>query len=543
LNPTAAYTSYDSNRINWSVVTGATGYEIYRSIGTSTYYTILTSTTQLTYTNTSLLTNYRYNYRIRGYRLVGAVKVYGAFSSIVSATPLPWAPTATVTSSGYNSLKVTWPIVTGANGYEVSYSTSETGTYTKLALVTTNSASIINLLTNSTYYVKVRAYRIVNYVKIYGASSTIVSGKPIPATPVITLVSSGFDSVKITWVAIPGATGYELYTVNPITHNFDLLSDNALLTTSHTGLVTGQASEYMIKSYRLVGETKIYSLESQIKSVTPLPALVTGLKLALPSVTSLKLAWTPVIGATGYEIFKATTATGAYASLGFVDGSAEYTVTGLVFNTTTYYKVRAFTTVNDVKVYGATTAYLAAKTAPSPVVLSVSSTSYNTNTLSWPAIEGASGYEIYYSAGTSTYYTLLKSLTTTSFVHTPLAFNTKYNYKVRAYKLVGTVKVYGAYSPLISMVTKVSAPTVLSSSTPDSITLSWTVVNGASGHEVSMATSIDGVYTTVLQTALSKTYSGLIFGNTYYFKIRSYRLVGTVKVYGSYTDVITVTLQ
>lgn len=541
LGQTASYTSYSSNLISWSTVTGATGYEIYRSIGTSTYYTLLRTQTTLSYVNTGLYTNYRYNYKIRAYKLVGTVKVYGAFSSIVSATPLPWAPTATVTSSGYNSLKVTWPVVAGANGYEVSYSTSETGIYTKLALVTTNSASIINLLTNTTYFIKVRAYRTVNSVKIYGAPSTIVSGKPIPSTPVMTLVSEGFNRIKITWLAIPGATGYELYTVNPTTHNLDLLSDNALLTYTHTDLVTGQPSEYMVKAYRLMGVTKIYSPESQIKSVTPLPALVTGLRLAMPSVTSLKLAWTAVEGATGYEVFKSSTLAGTYVLIGTVVSATEFNVTGLTFNTITYYKVRAYTTVNDIKVYGTSTLGLTGKTMPSTVSLSVNNTSTTSNTLSWPAIEGATGYEIYYSSGTTTTYTLLKSLTTTSFLHTPLVFNTQYNYKVRAYKLIGTVKYYGAYSTLTSIKTAVSAPAAIHNFTHDSIGLTWNVVLGASGYECSIATALTGPYTVTTQTSVSKTFEALTTGTTYYIKLRSYRLISTTKVYGPYSSIIMIT--
>jgi hypothetical protein len=122
-----------------------------------------------------------------------------------------------------------------------------------------------------------------------------------------------------------------------------------------------------------------------------------------------------------------------------------------------------------------------------------------------------------------------------------LAFNTQYNYKVRAYKLVGTVKYYGTYSTLISVKTAVSAPTAIVSSTHDSIGLTWTAVAGASGYEVSIATSLTGPYTITTQTGVSKTFSALTTGTTYYIKLRSYRLVSMTKVYGPYSSVITVT--
>jgi len=543
LNPLATYTAYNSNKISWSAVNGATGYEIYRSAGTSTTYAYLTALTGTTYSNTGLYTNSKYNYKIRAYRLVGTVKVYGAFSSIVSATPLPWAPTITVSSLSNTSLKVTWPVVAGANGYEVSYSTSETGTYIKLALLTTNSASITKLLTNTTYYVKVRAYRIVNYVKIYGASSTIVTGTPIPSTPLVTAISAGFDSVKLSWAAITGATGYEVYALTPESSDYFLAADVTTLTATVERLTAGTVNSFKVRAYQIVNGTRVYSVDSAVKTSTPIPSTVTGLKVVMPSITSLKLSWTAVDGATGYELFKATSSTGTYVSLGTVEGNTEFNVTGLTFNTSTYYKVRAYTTVGATKVYGLSTAVLTGKTMPSTVQLSVSNPSYNTNALSWLAIEGATGYEIYVSTGTSTYYTLLKSLTTTSFTHATLAFNTQYNYKVRAYRLVGTVKYYGAYSTLMSIKTAVSAPSAIANSTHDSISLTWNAVTGASGYEVSIATSLTGPYTISTQTTVSKAFSGLITGATYYIKLRSYRLVSTTKVYGPYASVITLILM
>jgi len=541
LTPKAVYTSYNSNQITWSPVNGATGYEVYRSIGTSTTYALAGTVAVTTFNNTLLLTNTRYNYKIRAYRLVGTLKIYGAFSSIVSSTPLPLAPVVTVISSAYNGLKVNWPVVGGANGYEVSYATSETGTYTKLALLTTNSASIANLLTNTTYYVKVRAYRIVNYVKIYGTYSVIKTGTPVPATPVVTAISTGFNSVKLTWLAITGANGYEIYMLSPESSDYYLVDDVTVLTSTVTRLMTGSTYNFKVKAYRLVNSVRVYGLESAVKPATPIPSLVTGFKVAMPSVTSLKLSWTGVAGATGYEVFKSTALAGTYVSLGFIEGVTEFTVTGLTFNTSTYYKIRAYTTMGEMKVNGATSAALTGKTMPSTVVLTVANTSYTSNTLSWSAIEGATGYEIYYSSGTSTYYTLLKSLTALSFTHTPLVFNTQYNYKVRAYKLVGTVKYYGAYSTLTSIKTAVSAPKAVVSSTHDSIGLTWALVAGASGYEVSISTSLTGPYTVTTQTTLSKTFSALTTGTTYYIKLRSYRLISTTKVYGQYSGVITVT--
>jgi len=328
----------------------------------------------------------------------------------------------------------------------------------------------------------------------------------------------------------------------PENSDYYLVDDVTVLTSTVIRLMTGSTYNFKVKAYRLVNNVRIYSLDSAPKPATPLPSMVTGFKVAMPSVTSLKLSWEGVAGANGYEISKSTTLAGTYTVIGSTgEGVVEFNVTGLAFNSITYYKVRAYTIINSVKNYGASTLGISGKTMPSTVQLNLVNSAYNANTLSWPAVEGATGYEIYYSSGTSTYYTLLKAQTLTSYVHSALLFNTQYNYKVRAYKLVGTVKYYGAYSTLTSVKTAVSAPSAIHSSTHDSIGLTWNTVIGASGYEVSIATSLSGPYTVTTQTGVSKTYSALMTGTTYYIKLRSYRLVSTTKVYGPYSSVITVT--
>ena len=542
LNPSARSLAYNANTLSWSPVDGASGYEVWRSTGTSTYYTLVRTQTTVGFVNTSLYTNTRYNYKIRAYRLVGSTKVYGAFSSIVSSIPLPAAPAPSAASAGYNALKISWPAVAGANGYEVSYATVETGPFTVRPTQTTTSTTLTGLLTNTTYTVRVRAYRIVNYKKIYGAYSNLITGTPIPSTPAPKVVSSGYDSLTVSWAAIAGANGYLVQWLNPSTQTYDPLIDTTALSAVHTGLVSGVAQSYRVFAYRLVGETKVVSTVSVTVTATPIPSVAAGLKLSATNVSTLDFIWSPVGGANGYEIARSTTATGVYTVLGTTE-TTTYRVSGLSFNATSYIRVRAYTVVGETKVYGNWTTAIAAKTLPGTPTLSLSSPSITSIQVNWAAVTGVSGYEIWRSNGTSTYYTLIKTQTTAGFLNTGLVFNTRYNYKVRAYKLVGTTKVYGSYSAITSHYTQVPAPTVLSGSTHDSITVNWAAVSGASGYEVAFASAETGPYTVALQTGLTKTFGGLTTGSTYYIKVRSYRLVSTTKVYGPYSPVLAVTPQ
>jgi uncharacterized protein YjdB/fibronectin type 3 domain-containing protein len=444
---TAGYTSYNTNSISWNAVAGASGYAIYYSKGTSTTYSLIKYQTATTLTHTSLITNTKYNYKVRAYKMVGTTRIFGPYSTISSSTPLPMPPVISVTSAGYNSVNVSWPAVAGASGYEVGYSSSANGTYTLLPPTTKTSAVILNLTTNVPVYVRVRTYRTVSYVNRYGNYSTVVSGIPIPSAPTLTLSSAGFDSIKIAWAAVAGASGYEVYILDG---TYRLLSDTAALSVVDGGKVTGVESKYKVRAYRLVNNIKVYGPET-LGAAKALPSLAADFKISLVDITSLAMTWSPVAGASGYEISQSTTSTGTYALVGDVSGN-EFKKTGLTFNRTYYYKIRAYTTVNNVKHFGPSSVAISAKTVPSPVVLTVTPLTGRINSLTWQPINGASGYQIYYSTGTSTSYSLLTTVTTNSYSHKALVLGRRYNYRVRAYRMSGTTRIYGDYSPVISAV-------------------------------------------------------------------------------------------
>jgi hypothetical protein len=125
------------------------------------------------------------------------------------------------------------------------------------------------------------------------------------------------------------------------------------------------------------------------------------------------------------KISFATTSTGAASVIADVSLS-EFTRSGLTFNTTGYYRVRAYTNVGDVKVTGNWTSALAVKTALTAVTNpSAAYTSYNSIQINWSAVNGASGYEVWRSTGTSTTYALVKTQTTLGFLNTALVTNTQ----------------------------------------------------------------------------------------------------------------------
>ena len=174
--------SYNSNKLSWNKVTGASGYEVLRATSkTGTYKSVktITSGSTVSYTDKSLATGTTYYYKVRAYRTVDKTKVYSSYSSVVSAKPVLKTPSVKLTS-GSKKATIKWEKISGASGYEVYRATSKSGKYSKIKTITKNSTvSYVNssLTKNKTYYYKVRAYRTVNGKKIYSSYSVAKSVK------------------------------------------------------------------------------------------------------------------------------------------------------------------------------------------------------------------------------------------------------------------------------------------------------------------------------------------------------------------------------
>ena len=103
---------------------------------------------------------------------IGTVKIIGKGNYTGSVTKtfqiVPVKPTVSIVP-GNASLKITAK-AKGAGSYQIAYATSAKG---KLKYVTSGTSKTLKLSRNKTYYVKVRAYKIVGNKKCYSSYSTL----------------------------------------------------------------------------------------------------------------------------------------------------------------------------------------------------------------------------------------------------------------------------------------------------------------------------------------------------------------------------------
>lgn len=164
-----------SIKVSWNKLNGVSGYRIYRSTKKNSGYKYLKqlSSESTSYTNKKLKSGKTYYYKVRAYSNVFGDRYYGAYSAPLKSGTRPAKPKVTVKRSG-RRLKIKYKKISGASGYRIYIRTGKKGKYKRVKQYTSGkkvSYTSKKLKRKKTYYVKVRAYKIINGKKYFGGYS------------------------------------------------------------------------------------------------------------------------------------------------------------------------------------------------------------------------------------------------------------------------------------------------------------------------------------------------------------------------------------
>lgn len=287
------------------------------------------------------------------------------------------------------------------------------------------------------------------------------------------------DTVKLTWSKVPYAKSY---TVTSIDSGKKVTVTNTSY--SATGLSAGKEYKFSVQA---VGPDGKATTAKEI-TVYTVPAAVSSSKLkATPSVSSVKLSWSAVSGATHYKVEKY--ASGKWSTVSTVTGTS-LTVSGLSGYTSYKFRVTALKKLPDGTYLAASPATVTAKTKlGTPSSLTATSTA-KTITLTWKKVTNAEKYQIQQYTGGE-----WKTLGTTSSATYKITSKqiskikaaTKYKLAVRAMVKENGKWVYGERKEITKytgLATPSSVKVSSSSVTTTSAKLSWKKVTGASNYEV-----------------------------------------------------------
>ena len=169
----------------------------------------------------------------------------------------------------------------------------------------------------------------------------------------------------------------------------------------------------------------------------------------------------------------------------------------------------------------------------------------NASRLTWSAVRGADGYQLWRSENGGA-FKWIKNCTTAVVNNYSLTPGAAYSYKVRAYTEMYGFRAYGPFSAEVSVhiLGEIKNFTVTGKDTNCAF-LRWDAVAGCTGYQVFRTVAGSGEYTWVKNASTPQVANySLTPGTTYYYKIRAYiDLPGGKRAYGQYSDGVKVCIQ
>lgn len=218
-------------------------------------------------------------------------------------------------------------------------------------------------LSRGTYYLKVQPYAKNAVDKEYTLCVNKIGNKK---TSVTSVKSTAYNKLKVSWKVVPAAASYQIYRSTKKDGDYqNIKTIDSVGTSSWTdsSVKTGKTYYYKIKTVVKTQNGEQTSGFSNVKSAKAVPAKTT-LKAKASDAKNVKLTWSKVKGASGYEIYRSNSKDGKYSKVKTISkgSTTSYKNGKLKKSTTYYYKIRAYRKVNGKKVYGSYSSVVSVKT-------------------------------------------------------------------------------------------------------------------------------------------------------------------------------------
>ena len=535
----AEYTGGTSANLTWTAsVGGATGYNVERLDGGDW---ILVGATPDTNFAVEVEENSFYTYRVVAFNTVGEATAFAAPSSNANLdTLVPPQGEITVVASDYDyatgAATLTWTNLDHASYYVVEQKTSDEAEYTIVdanvpaGTEATTTYSLADLLQHTTYQFRVTAYNAKGAGSV-GVSDEFYTNAP-PTKPVASYV---YDSVSASATITFSSEYADKYIVTN--------ADGAQLYEGSDGyyIATGLA-ENEIYPFYVVATNDVGASETTLVSVNTaaVPHAPTGLIAGEYADGAVILTWNDVDAETGYRVYVQNGTNWEQVGNELAANVTQAQVTGLSDYASYTFCVAAFNEVGEsdksVSVVVDTTV---APAAPTGLTFTFgSSATYQGDgkaTFVWNAVDHASGYQIQQKGEDGT-WTDVASITSASYNITGLDNYTTYDYRVAAYALRGTERLYSPYAEAsLSTDWIPTAPLTLSVGEYDAASktavLTWNDVEAATNYKIEQ--NVGGVWTSVGTTS-ETTYTLDLADNTNYV----FRVVATNEIGDGSSDIV-----
>ena len=350
------------------------------------------------------------------------------------------------------SANLQWNKNISADGYVLDkYDGSKWVTIKTFTSNANTSFNVTGLKASTTFKFRIKAYKMYDITTVYSAFTYLnVNTRPYTTTG-MKCSSKTNVSANLRWNKNISANGYVLdkydgkkwVTIKTFTSNTNT-SFNV------TGLKASTTFKFRLRAYKNFGSVKEYSAFTYLNDNTR-PYTTTGMKCSSKTNVSANLQWNKNRSADGYVLDKYDGKKWVTIKTFTSNANTSFNVTGLKASTTFKFRLRAYKNFGSAKEYSAFT-YLNVNTRPYTTTgFKMKSATKNAITLQWNKNISASGYCIEKWNGSK--WVQIKRYTSNAnvtYTATGLKANTAYKFRIRAYKTIGNVNEYSAYSAVVT---------------------------------------------------------------------------------------------
>ena len=341
--------------------------------------------------------------------------------------------------------------------------------------------------------------------------------------------SATSSSVSLKWDKNANASGYEIeqYKGGKWTQ-IAKINNSSTVSYNVSRLAADTTYTFRMRAYKTLSSGTAYSDYVRLAAKTQLTNTDKFVGTAI-SPTAVKLDWNRNDKVTGYIIEQYKGGKWTQIAVTKNNTTLTFTVKGLADATPYSFRIKTYKNADGKTNYSGYTT-VKAETPPAAVKNArVTSTTATWITLEWERNANVTGYAIeQYKGGKWTQIAVTKNNTTLKFIVKGLNPDTKYSFRIRAYKTNGTKTTYGGYVSMagttrIANVAKFNA-TALSQT---AVKLSWSRNTIASGYVIEQYKGGKWTQINVIKdkNVTTMVVSPLAKGTTYSFRMKSFKTV------------------
>ncbi|MBI5778803.1 MAG: fibronectin type III domain-containing protein [Planctomycetes bacterium] len=399
------------------------------------------------------------------------------------------------------------------------------------------SYSDTGLSSSTQYYYRVYS-RNVNGDSAKASASATTPGTPVPNGPSALIVTPvDANTIDLEWT--DNSNNETLFQIrrSPDGDTYNVIATVGANTTSYQNIGLTPNSNYYYRVYARndSGNSTTYA-SGDTWTPDTIPTAPSGLVASNTSSSQINLTWTDASNnESGFKIERSPNGVDTWTEIYTTTINAtSYPNTGLVYNTTYYYRIRAYNTAGDSNYSNIAFATTSQQAPDAPTGATITVLSDTSIKIDWTdASDNEDSFKVQISTDGTTY--TLKTTTAanaTVFTDTGLTALTTYWYRVYAYNTAGS----SGYSNVVSDTTNAPPipddPTnlVTTTVTSSSIGLQWTDnSNNETGFKLDR--SPDGVsnwvtLTTTAGNVIAFSDTALTPATTFYYRVYAYNLGG-----------------